>query len=106
MLSQLAQRDINEDRKLVPGPSSEAFGIGAVGKTGVEVVEEINATGIAHGEALLAGAQTESFEDVAFSGAGFAGDDDVFFAPDEVEPGQLQDGALVERRLKGPVEGL
>jgi len=43
---------------------------------------------------------------VTLSGTGFASDDDVFFAPDEVESGEFQDGALVERRLKGPVEGL
>lgn len=103
---QVAQTDIIDDQKLRPGPGSEAPGIGAVGKSCVEVIEEIDATGIAHGEALLAGTQPEGFEDVTLSSTWFASDDDVFFAPDEVESGEFQDGALVERRLKGPVEGL
>ena len=104
-LSEVPESNIVDDQKLRARPGSEALRIGAICKPCMEIVEKIDAASVAHGHALLAGTQAEGFEDVTFSSAGFAGNDYVFSAPDEIETSELEDGALVERRLKSPVEG-
>src|SRR5207248_1422040 len=83
----------------------EALGVGAVGEARVEIIEEIDAAGVAYGELLLAGAQAQGHEDVALAGAALAGEDEVLLATDEAEAGELQDEGLVEGGLEGPVEG-
>jgi len=70
----------------------------------MEIVEEIDAAGVAHADALLAGAEGEGLEDVALSGAGLAGDHDVAPTANEVETGELDDGRPVELRLEVEVE--
>jgi len=72
----------------------------------VEIIEEVDAAGVAHGEALFAGTEREGLEEVALAGAALAGDDEVVVAADEVEAGELEDERLVDARLKVPVEDL
>lgn len=86
-------------------PSAQAPRVSPVGEPGVQVIEQVDAAGVANGDGLLASAQAEGFEKVTLAGARFAGDDEVSLAANEVETGQLEDGALVKRGLKGPVEG-
>ena len=72
----------------------------------MEIIEEVDAAGVAHGQALFAGTQCEGLEEVALAGAALAGDDEVVVAADEVEAGELEDERLVEAGLEVPVEGL
>jgi hypothetical protein len=70
----------------------------------VQVIEQVDATGVADGDLLLASAKTECLEQVAFTGTGLTGDDDVIVAPDEIEATKFDEEGLVEGRLKVPVE--
>ena len=105
-LLDLAQADVVDDQERRASPALEPASVGAVGEAGVEIVEQIDAAGVAHVDALLAGAQPEGLEEVALAGAVVAGDDEVFVAVDEVEPGKLEHEVLVDAGLEGPVEGL
>ena len=102
----LAEADVVDDQEFGPCPSLESAGIRAVGETGVEVVEEVDATRVAHADSLLAGSHGEGLEDVALACAALSGDDEIVAATDEVEAGELEDQRLVESRLEGPVESL
>lgn len=105
-LLDLAEADVVDDQQRGAGPSLEPAGVGAVGEAGVEIVEEVDAAGVAHLNPLLAGAQAEGLEQVALAGAVGAGDHEVVVAVHEVEPGELEHEVLVEAGLEGPVEGL
>jgi len=72
----------------------------------MKVVEEVDATGVAQADALLAGAHAERLEQVALAGAGIAGDDDIVVAADEVESSELDDNSLVEIGLEVEIERL
>lgn len=105
-LLDLSETDIVDDQKLGPCPGLEASWVRAVSEAGVEVVEQVDAAGVAHGELLLAGTATERLEDVALAGAARAGDDKVVVSAHKVEVGKLGYEGLVERGLEGPIEGL
>ncbi len=105
-LLDLSEADIVDDQEVRARPGLEAAGVGAIGEAGVEIIEEVDATGVAHGEALLAGPKREGLEEVALAGAGLAGDDEVVVAADKVEAGELEDEGLVEAGLEVPVERL
>jgi hypothetical protein len=105
-LLDLAEADVVNDQEIGTSPGLEAAGVGAIGKAGVEIIEEVDAAGIAHGEALFAGTECEGLEEVALAGAALAGDDEVVVAADEVEAGKLEDERLVDAGLKVPVERL
>ncbi len=75
-------------------PGLESQGIGAVSQACVEVVEEVDAAGVAEGDGLLAGAEAEGLEEVALAGAALAGDDEVIVTLNEAELRELQDGLL------------
>jgi hypothetical protein len=105
LLLELAEAHVVDDEQVGTGPGLEAPGVGAVGEAGVEVVEQVDAAGVAEGEGLLAGAQAEGLEEVALAGAAIAGEDEVVFAADEVEAGELEEEGLVEVGLEVPVEG-
>ncbi len=72
----------------------------------MQVGEEVDAASEAEGDALVAGAEAECFEDVALAGAALAGDDEVVVPTDEVETRELEDEGLVEGGLEVEVEGL
>src|SRR5215211_2483649 len=99
VLLDLAEAHVVDDEELGGGPRLETAGIGAIGEPGVEVVEQVDAAGVAQAEALLAGAQAERLEEVALPGARRTGDDHVVVAADEVEPRELEDERLVELGL-------
>jgi hypothetical protein len=103
-LLHLAEANIVDDEQLGAGPRLEPSGVGGVGEAGVEVIEEIDATGVAEGDALRAGAQAEGLEDEALAGAALASDDQIVVAADEGEASELGDGGLVEVGLEVPVE--
>lgn len=105
-LLDLAEADVVNDQEIGASPGLEAAGIGAIGEAGVEIIKEVDAAGVAHGEALFAGTECEGLEDVALAGAALAGDDEVVVAADKVEAGELEDERLVEARLEVPVEDL
>lgn len=105
-LLHLAETDVVDDEQLGCGPAVESLRVRAVGETGVEIVEQVPAHGVADRHLLLAGAERQRLHDVALPGAGLAGDDQVFGVADEVETGELEDESLVERGLEGPVEDL
>lgn len=102
----LSKAYVVDDEQLRGRPSLEAARIRAVGDGGVELVEQVDAPGVAHADALLAGAEGEGLEDVALAGACFARDDDVVVTAHEVESGELDDERLVELRLEVELEGL
>src|ERR1019366_6894978 len=104
-LAYLAQADVVDDQEIGARPGLESSRVGAVGESGVQVGEEIDAARVAQRDALHASAEPERLEDVTLAGAALARDDQVVVTPDEVEAGELQHEALVERRLKVPVEG-
>jgi hypothetical protein len=104
-LLDLAEADVVDDEQLGARPRLEAPGVGVVGEPCVEVVEQVDAAGVAQGDALLAGSQAKGLEDVALAGAALAGDDEVIAPAHEVEAGELEEEGLVERRLEVPVEG-
>lgn len=105
-LLDLAEADVVNDQELGADPGLEAAGVGAIGEAGVQIVEEIDAAGVAHGEALFAGTEREGLEEVALAGTALASDDEVVVAADEVEAGKLEDERLVETGLEVPVEDL
>ena len=55
-LLHLTKTYVINDEQVWGGPALEALRVGRVGEAGVEIVEEIDAAGIAHGELHLAGA--------------------------------------------------
>jgi hypothetical protein len=105
-LLDLAEPDIVNDQEVGASPGLEAAGVGAIGKAGVQIIEEVDAAGVAHGEALLAGTEREGLEEMALAGAALAGDEQVVVAADEVEAGEFEDERLVEAGLEVPVEDL
>ena len=105
-LLDLAETDIVDHEQLGTRPGLEPSGIGAVGEAGVQVVDEVDAAGVAHGESLLAGPQSQGLEEMALAGAALAGKHQVIVPSHEVEPSQLEDKALVEGGLEVEVEGL
>jgi hypothetical protein len=105
-LLDLSKADVVNDQEVRACPGLEAAGVGAIGEARVEIIEEIDAAGVAHGEALFAGPKREGLEEVALAGAGLAGDDEVVVAADEVEAGELEDEGFVEAGLKVPFEHL
>lgn len=105
-LLDLAEPDVVDDQERRTRPALEAAGVGAVGEAGVEIVEQIDAAGVAHADPLLARAQGEGLEEVALAGTVVAGDHEVVVAAHEVEAGELEDEILVEAGLEVPVEGL
>src|SRR5690606_31308598 len=94
-LLELAEADVIDDEECGASPGAQAFGICAVGETGMEVVEQVDAARVADRNALLTGAQPECLEDVALAGAGLTGDEQVILTLDESEAAELDDGALV-----------
>ena len=102
---ELAEADVVDDEEARSAPAVEAARVGAVGEAGIEIVDEIDAAGVADSDVGLAGAQGDGLEEVALAGAGLAGDDDVLGAVEEAEGGELLDDGTLELGLKGPVEG-
>lgn len=105
-LLHLAEADVVHDQEVRSSPALEAALVGGVGEPGVEVVEEVDAAGVADGHLRLAATQGDGLEDVTLPGAALSCDDQVLFAPSEVEAGDLHDESLVELGLKREVEGL
>ena len=103
-LLDLAKADVVDDQELGTSPGLETAGVGAVGETGVEVVEEVDAARVAHAHTLLARADGEGLEDMALACAAVAGDDEIVVAAHEVEARELEDQGLVETGLEVPVE--
>jgi hypothetical protein len=58
-LLDLAEADVIDDQKVRARPGLEAAWVGAIGEAGVEIIEEVDAPGVAHREALFAGPQRE-----------------------------------------------
>lgn len=85
----LAEADVVEDDEFVASPAAQAGLVGAVGEAGVEVGEEVDEAGVADEAAGDAGAQGDGPEDVALTGAGLAGDDEVLLAGEEAEAGEF-----------------
>ncbi|HEX2685962.1 MAG TPA: hypothetical protein VHN14_05065 [Kofleriaceae bacterium] len=105
-LLDLAEADVVNDQEIRASPGLEAAGVGAIGEAGVEIIEEVEAASVAHGEALFAGTEREGLEEVTLAGAALTGDDEVVVAADEVEAGEFEDERLVEARLEVSVEDL
>lgn len=105
-LFDLADADVIDDQQVGSRPGFEASWIGAVGEACVQVVEQVDAARVAHGDGLLASAHSEGLEDVALAGAGLAGDHQVFVPAHEVEARELEDEGLVNLRLEVPLERL
>ncbi len=70
----------------------------------MKVIEQIDATGVAHADPLLAGTHTEGFEEVTLSCAARAGDHQIVVATHKVEASELKHQRLVEAGLEVPLE--
>jgi hypothetical protein len=68
-LLHLAEVDVVDDQEIGCGPSLEAALVGGVGEPGVEVVEEVDAAGVADRHLGLAAAQGDGLEDVTLASA-------------------------------------
>jgi len=104
-LADLAEADVVDDDQVGSCPRAKPTWIGVVGEACMQVVQEIDATGVADANALLAGTQRKGLEEVAFAGAGLSGDDQIVTALDEAQATELEDEALVDGRLEVEVEG-
>ena len=102
----LAEAYVVNDQQFGACPALETLSVGAIGETGVQIIEQVDTTGVEHADALLAGAQDERLEDVALAGTVVAGDHQVVVPAHEVEAGELENQRLVEAGLKRPVECL
>jgi hypothetical protein len=70
----LSETHVINDEKAWFGPSFETLGVSLIGEASVQVIEQVDATRVADGHLLLAGAKTEGFEYVAFACTGLARD--------------------------------
>jgi hypothetical protein len=70
----------------------------------VQVIEQVDAAGVAHAEALFTGTQCKGFEDVTLARAALAGDHQVVVSAHEIEQRKFQHEGFVEARLEVPVE--
>lgn len=104
-LFDLAEPHVIDDKQIWGRPALEPDAIGGIGKAGVEVVEQVDTSRVANGELLLTCAQSERLQDVAFAGAAFAGDHQVFLSAHELHAAEFHDEGFVDARLKGPIEG-
>lgn len=104
--TELAEADVVDDEPVGADPAAEATRVGLVGEAGVEVVDEIDAAGVADGDLALAGAEREGLQDVALAGARPAGDEEVVALVEEGEGGEALDEGAVELGLEDPVEVL
>ncbi len=102
----LAEANVVNDQQLDTCPSLEPTSKRTVSESGMQIVKQIDAPRIAHAKALLARAQAEGLQDVAFASTRFACNDDVIVPTDEVETSELLDERLVEFRLEVEVERL
>lgn len=103
-LSDLSDPDVINDEQFGFGPRLEAFRICLIGKASVQVIEQVDATGVTDGDLLLAGAKTECLQEVTFAGTGLAGNDDVIVAVHEIESTEFDEEGPIDGRLKVPVE--
>ena len=71
---------------------------------GHQLREHIGSGGIATAVEMLASNQKQGFGDMAFSGAGVAGDDQPLLPPDKVQFGDLQDLCFVHPGLEAKIE--
>jgi len=104
-LADLAEADVVDDDQVGSGPRAKSTWIGVVGEACMQVVQQIDAAGVADANALLAGTQRKGLEEVALAGAGLSGDDQVVVALDEAQATELEDEALVDSGLEVEVEG-
>lgn len=88
-LAHMTETDIIDDEEARTYPGLEAPQVGVVGEAGMEVLKEVDAADIAHGDALLAGTEAYSLEDVTLPRPTVASEDDVLVSVDEVEGGKL-----------------
>jgi len=102
----LAEAHVVNDQERRTSPALEVTSVGAVSETRMEIVDQVDAPGVAHVDPLLARAQGKGLEDVTLAGAVVAGDHEVVVATDEVEAGELEHEGLIEGGLKVPVERL
>src|ERR1017187_1834861 len=104
-LFDLPETDVIDDEQGGGCPGLEAACVRAIGESCMEVVEQIDAAGVAHADPLLARAEAERLEDVTLAGAGLARDDEIVASSNEVESGELEDQRFVELGLEVPIEG-
>jgi len=71
---------------------------------GHQLREHVGSGGIAAAVELSASDQKQGLGDMAFSGAGVAGDDQPLFTPDKVQFGDLQDLCFVHPGLEAKIE--
>jgi hypothetical protein len=102
----LAQADIVNDEQIRTGPALDALRVSSIGEPRMQVIEQVDATRVAHRDSLLASAKSKCLEDVALAGAGLARDHEVVLATHEVEPPEFEHARLVDPGLERPVEGL
>lgn len=101
----VANTDVVDDKQRRTDPAAQALGVGGVGESGVQIVEQVDGSDVTKGQAAFTGPETDGLEDMALTRAGLAGNDDILGTSGEVETGELDDGVLVQRWLKVPVEG-
>jgi hypothetical protein len=103
-LFDLAKSDVVNDQQVRSCPGFESTWVRAVSESGMQVVEQVDAAGVAHADALFAGAQRKGFENVTLARAALAGDHQVVASAYEIEQRELEHEGLVEARLEVPVE--
>lgn len=77
---------------------------GSVGQAGHEIFQHVGGGGVPAAVDALTTEQEQGHGDVAFAGAGFAGEDQALRPLDEGERGQFHDLCFIQARLKGKVE--
>src|ERR1019366_6128212 len=100
-LFDLPETDVIDDEQGGGCPGLEAACVRAIGESCMEVVEQIDAAGVAPADPLLARAEAERLEDVTLAGAGLARDDEIVASSNEV--GECQDRCRLKFTLEGPI---
>jgi hypothetical protein len=72
--AQVAQPDVVDDQPFRTRPFSEPGVVGLIGEAGVQVVDQVDAPGVADADLALARTQRERLQDVALAGPALAGD--------------------------------
>ena len=101
----LAEADVVNDEELSTRPAAEAVRVAAVGETCVEVIEQVDAAGVADNDLALTGAKRDGLEQMAFAGAALTSKENILVLVEEAQAGDGFDGGAIELGLKCPIEG-
>src|SRR6185369_728447 len=94
--AELAEADVVDDQPLRACPFLEPGVVGLIGETRIQVIDEVDAPGVADADLALARAERERLQDVALASPALAGDQQIFAIVEKRERGEVLDESAVE----------